>query len=32
MDWTLSDAAAEASEALDKAEHASNVLYQRGID
>jgi hypothetical protein len=32
MDRTLSDASADASEALEKAEHASNILYQRGID
>lgn len=32
MDRTLSDTSADAAEALDKAEHAANVLYQRGID
>ena len=32
MDRTLSDTSADASEALEKAEHASNILYQRGID
>jgi hypothetical protein len=32
MNRALSEAAVDASEALDKAEHASNILYQRGID
>lgn len=32
VDRTLSDVAAEAAEALDKADQASNILYQRGLD
>lgn len=32
MERTLSDTSADASEALEKAEQASNILYQRGID
>ena len=32
MDRTLSATAAEASEALEKADQVSNILYQRGVD
>lgn len=32
MAGQLRDTSADASEALEKAEQASNILYQRGID